>query len=175
MPRRLDSTVRERRILEAVRAVFAEELQWRLSTPQGARGSEDATTINIQKAKVFFRDEMVVMRHQLLDVPDYDLSPPAYELCLTTLSDLLRFLETLVRDEILESPESLSEQPEVCRTLHNKVTHALKVSRRAKTLYRKPQRRLLFQLRFLTSSQDGYPKFRTSGLGHCHPTPPKRP
>lgn len=117
MSHRLDATVREWRILSAVRPLFAVHLRWKLTDPRVDGAADDvATEINIDKWKNIFSYEMREMRVKLRGLPDYDLSPQSFQLCLRTLSHLLAFLESIVEGCVLESPDGRPEEADDAQT-----------------------------------------------------------
>ncbi|KAK0659788.1 hypothetical protein QBC41DRAFT_44083 [Cercophora samala] len=102
-----DKTVPERRILDAVQPLFTTNLPWNLEADahqEVARGCNLADQINAQKVKAMFLDEMVMIRLNLREISG-DISARSFQLCLETASDLLAFLETLVRHDILMQPQ----------------------------------------------------------------------
>lgn len=102
MSRRLDETVPELRILEAVRPLFSSPLPWSLSGPRRSDDEDAETEIRAEAAGTFFLYEMATMEESLLKLPNRELSQKSFEGCLEAISDLLQFLEDLVHEDILE-------------------------------------------------------------------------
>jgi hypothetical protein len=92
----LDRGTLEWRILESIQPLFAADLPWQ---PCKSSDDEDATA-----AAILFDTSVKLFQHEmriLLDNrPSNGISDQGFQSCYDTLSDLLEFLQSLVRDHV---------------------------------------------------------------------------
>ncbi|RMJ10267.1 hypothetical protein CDV36_010102 [Fusarium kuroshium] len=102
------ATVPEWRIFEGIQRLFAADIPWRLVD---AKRSDPihagAVKIDVKNTTEKFRFEM---KYPLPDLANQDISANTFDLCFRDLSNLLKFLESLVIDQVIASAEELAGQ-----------------------------------------------------------------
>lgn len=123
MTKVLDSTVLEYRILMAVQPIFASALHWsgnatpnshpEIEESDSASGESDESSSaessneapsnsEIRETRGCFQAEINSIQQSLKNIPPLGMSEPAFQNCVQKMSRLLKFLENLVKDDILK-------------------------------------------------------------------------
>ncbi|RSM00819.1 hypothetical protein CEP52_008892 [Fusarium oligoseptatum] len=102
------ATVPEWHIFEGVQRLFAADIPWRLVDAERSDPIHaDAVEIDVKNTIKKFRFEM---KYPLPNMMNQEISANTFDLCFRDLSKLLKFLESLVIDQVIASAEELAGQ-----------------------------------------------------------------
>jgi hypothetical protein len=89
----------EWQVFKAVQPLFGSSLEWHFVPPHGQAIDNDELAINLRNAFDFFKSDM---KSLIIIVPRELLSCKVFNSCLTTLHNLLEFLDSLVQESVFD-------------------------------------------------------------------------